>query len=135
MYVYIHIYVYIYTCLLSLWAALQDQQEGLPRAPVISLLLHWVSEHVRFCPCTLRVGSLLPTPSCSPMCKPYSLQSCLSWGFSDGSVVKNLPAMQNMCIQSLSQEDSLEKEMVTHSNILAWRIPWTQEPGRLQSMG
>ena len=43
--------------------------------------------------------------------------------------------MQERQVQSLGWEDSLEKEMATHSNILAWRIPWTEEPGRLQSMG
>ena len=50
-------------------------------------------------------------------------------------VVKNLLAMQETCIQSLSQEDPLEKGMATYSSVLAWRIPWTEEPGRLQSMG
>ena len=49
--------------------------------------------------------------------------------------LKNLPAMQETWIRSLVQGDSLEKEMATHSNILAWEIPWTEEPGRLQSMG
>ena len=49
--------------------------------------------------------------------------------------VKNLPAVQQMWVQFLGQEDPLEKEMATHSSILAWRIPWTEEPGRLQSMG
>jgi len=49
--------------------------------------------------------------------------------------VKNLPAMQETQIQSLGQEDPLEKDIATHSSILAWRIPWTKEPGRLQSMG
>ena len=50
--------------------------------------------------------------------------------------VKNLPAMtQEIQVQSLGQEDPLEKGMATHSSILAWRIPWTEEPGRLQSMG
>ena len=49
--------------------------------------------------------------------------------------VKNLPAMQETCVQFLGQEDPLEKEMTTHSSILAWRIPWTEEPGGLQSMG
>ena len=49
-------------------------------------------------------------------------------------VVKNLPAMQKTQIQSLSQEVSLENGMATHSSILAWRIPWTEEPGVLQSM-
>ena len=49
--------------------------------------------------------------------------------------VKCLPTMQETRVQSLGQEDALEKEMATHSSILAWKIPWTEEPGRLQSMG
>ena len=49
--------------------------------------------------------------------------------------VKNLLAMQETWVQSLGREDPLEKEMTTHSSILAWKIPWTEEPGRLQSMG
>ena len=48
-------------------------------------------------------------------------------------MVKNLPAIQETQVQSLGQEDPLEKKMGTHSSILAWRIPWTEEPGRLQS--
>ena len=50
-------------------------------------------------------------------------------------MVKNLPAMQKTWVQSLGQEDPLEKGMATHSSILAWRILWTQDPGGLQSMG
>ena len=50
-------------------------------------------------------------------------------------MVKNLPAMQETQVRSLGQEDSLEKGMATHSSILAWRIPWTEEPGELHSMG
>ena len=50
-------------------------------------------------------------------------------------MVKNLPAMQEIWVQSLGQEDPLKKEMAIHSSILAWRIPWTGEPGGLQSMG
>ena len=50
-------------------------------------------------------------------------------------MVKSLPAVWDTQIQSLSWEDPLEKEMATHFSILAWRIPWTEEPGRLQSMG
>ena len=56
---------------------------------------------------------------------PYSLVA---------KMVKNLPAMQDTWVRSLGQEDPLEKEMATHSSILAWRIPWTEEPCRLQSM-
>ena len=50
-------------------------------------------------------------------------------------MVKNLPAMQDTWVQSLDWEDPLEKGMATHPSILAWEIPWTEEPGRLQSMG
>ena len=50
-------------------------------------------------------------------------------------MVKNLPAMQETRGRSLGQEDLLEKKMATHSKILAWEIPWTEEPGGLQSMG
>ena len=50
-------------------------------------------------------------------------------------MVKNLPAVQETMVLSLGQEDPLEKEMATHSSVLAWRIPWTAEPGELPSMG
>ena len=50
-------------------------------------------------------------------------------------MVKRLPAMRDTWVQSLGREDPLEKEMVTHSSTLAWKIPWTEEPGRLPSMG
>ena len=50
-------------------------------------------------------------------------------------MVKNLPAVQEIWVQSLGQEDPLEKGMATHSSILAWRVPWTEEPSGLQSMG
>ena len=55
--------------------------------------------------------------------------------FPGGSVIKSLPVRQEAQIQSLSREDTLEKEMATHSSILAWRIPWTEEHGGLQSLG
>ena len=48
--------------------------------------------------------------------------------------IKNLPAMQEMQVRSLGQKDPLEKGMATHSSVLAWRFPWTEEPGGLQSM-
>ena len=50
-------------------------------------------------------------------------------------MVKNLPAMQETWVQSLGQEYPSEEGMATHSSTLSWRIPWTEEPGRLQSMG
>ena len=55
--------------------------------------------------------------------------------FPGGSVVKNSPAVQEIWVQSLDQEDPLEEEMTTHSRILAWTISWTEEAGRLQSIG
>jgi len=56
-------------------------------------------------------------------------------GFPAGSAVKNLHVIQETCVQSPGKEDPLEKEMATHSSILAWEIPWAEEPGRLQSTG
>ena len=50
-------------------------------------------------------------------------------------MVKNLPTMQGTCVGSLGQEDPLEKGMATHPSILAWEVPWTEEPGGLQSTG
>ena len=55
--------------------------------------------------------------------------------FSGAQMVKNLPVMRETWAQSLGREDPLEKGMATHSSILAWRIPWTEEPEELQSMG
>ena len=50
-------------------------------------------------------------------------------------MVKRLPAMRETWVRSLGGEDPLEKEMATHSSVLAWKMPWTEEPGRLQSVG
>ena len=55
-------------------------------------------------------------------------------GFPGGSAIKNLPAMQEPWVRSLSREDPLEEGIATHSSTLAWKIPWMEEPGRLQSM-
>ena len=60
--------------------------------------------------------------------------SYASRGFPGDSVVKDLPAVQEMPVRSLGREDPLEKEMATHSSTLVWRIPWTEEPGGLQFM-
>ena len=59
----------------------------------------------------------------------------MTWGFLMAQKVKNLPPKQETQVQSLGQEDPLEKEMAAHSRILAWEISWSEEPGRLQSMG
>ena len=66
------------------------------------------------------------------MLEPLKLVIGASWWL---RWLKNLPAMRETQVQSLGQEDPLEKEMATHSSILAWRTPWTEEPGGLQSMG
>ena len=66
--------------------------------------------------------------------KPYS-DIQYKWASLVAQMVKCLPAMRETWVQSLDQEDPLEKEMETHSNTLAWKIPWTEEPGRLQSTG
>ena len=58
-----------------------------------------------------------------------------SLGAQTAQLVKNPPAMQETWVRSLGRENPLKKEMATHSSILAWRIPWTEEPGGLQSMG
>ena len=65
----------------------------------------------------------------------YLLNSEKYLGFPGGSMVKNPPTMQEMQVRSLGGEDPLKKEMATHTSILAWEIPWTEEPGGLQSMG
>ena len=63
----------------------------------------------------------------------YLLQD--SWASLVAQMVKNLPAMQEAWVRSLDWEDPQEEGMATHSSILTWRIPWTEEPGGLQSMG
>ena len=68
-----------------------------------------------------------------PLSVYYSLH--YNRGFPGISVVKNPPAKQEMPVRSLGQEDPLEKEKATHSSVLAWRIPWTEEPGGLQVHG
>ena len=66
---------------------------------------------------------------------PWFLIYDIAWASLVAQTLKNLPAMQGTQPQSLGWEDPLKQEMVTHSSIIAWRIPWTKEPSRLQSMG
>ena len=81
-------------------------------------------------PASSKPNSFLP-PSHRKLCKPV-----LSiFTIPGGSLVNNLPAMQEGQVQSLGREDPLEEELAIHSRILAWKIPWTEEPGRLQCMG
>ena len=67
----------------------------------------------------------------------YSYDQCKYhiFGLPDGSVLKNPPVNAGDLVGSVSLEDPLEKEMATHSGILAWKVPWTEEPGKLQFMG
>ena len=67
--------------------------------------------------------------------QPPQCNRITPWASPVAQMVKNLPAMQETQVRSLGQEDPLEKEMATHFNIFAWRIPGTEEPGGLQSMG
>jgi len=62
------------------------------------------------------------------------LPNTVTWASLVAQVVKNLPAMQETWVQALGWKDPLEKGMATHSSILAWRIPWTEDPGGLQSI-
>ena len=73
---------------------------------------------------------LLNTLTKSLNCVATTIQAYLV-----AQMAKNLPAMRETQVQSLSQKDALEKEMANHSSVLAWKIPWTEEPGGLQSMG
>ena len=68
-------------------------------------------------------------------CFFFFFSICMTGTSLVAQTVKCLPAMQETQVQSLGQEDPLEKAMATHSSTLAWKIPWTEEPGRLQSMG
>ena len=74
-----------------------------------------------------------------PLSSPYmytpGANSLVAQSVKKQNKTKHLPAVQETWVQSLGQEDPLEKEMPTHSSIHAWKIPWTEEPGRLQSMG
>ena len=66
----------------------------------------------------------------------YTVQGLTDyWASLAAQTVQRLPAVQETRVQSLGWEDALEKEMATHSSTLAWKIPWTEEPGRLQSKG
>ena len=85
-----------------------------------------------YCVPTLPLGFSTYSPSTSHS-KGYYLLGCVSVVVAQ--TVKRLPAMQKTQVRSLGREDPLEKEMATHSRIFAWKIPWTGEPGGLQSRG
>ena len=89
-----------------------------------------------------KVRAGLPV-TCCPLVGSISIAASITWfvlteGFYQGSSSKNLSAMQEMQetqVRSLGREDALEGEMATHSSTLAWKIPWAEEPGGLQSTG
>ena len=76
---------------------------------------------------------VVQSPSCAQLSVTPWTTACQAYLVAQR--LKRLPGMRETQVQSLGQEDPLEKEMATHSSILAWRIPWTEEPGGLQSMG
>ena len=84
---------------------------------------------------------LNPSPALAAIALWEALASCTGRDFTAATaslvaqLVKNPPAMHETQVPSLDREDPLEKGMTTHSRSLAWRIPWTEEPGRLQSLG
>ena len=75
------------------------------------------------------------SPIICPLPLSPSLPLVIHMSYTPTQRVKNLPAVHEAQVQSLAQEDLLKKAMATHSTILAWKIPWTEEPGRLQFMG
>ena len=85
-----------------------------------------------YSPCGHRVSHMTERLSLVSLCA--SLYPVLRTSLV-AQTVKRLPIMRETWVQSLGQEDLLEKEMTTHSSILAWKIPWAEKPGRLQSMG
>ena len=74
-------------------------------------------------------------PLCTPTLEPSSPYFYTTWASLVAQRLKRLPAMQETWVRSLGQEESLEKEMAPYSSILAWRIPWMEEPSGLQSIG
>ena len=88
-----------------------------------------------------KAGVTTQISSCSGQFSELAMSTTMSWVrfFGGASLVaqrvKRLPAMQETWVRSPGQEDPLKKEMATHSSTLAWKIPWTEKPGRLQSMG
>ena len=77
----------------------------------------------------------MPGLASGEACLPGLQRASLSLTSLVAQMVKRLPAMQETWVRFLGQEDPLEKEMAIHSSTLAWKIPWTEEPDRLQSMG
>ena len=102
------------------------EKEMATHSSILAWKTPWTEEPGRLQPLgSLRVGHNLVTEQQPPH----------YWGFPGGSMVKNVPLMQETQVRSLGQEHPLEKEMTIHSSILAWGILWTEEPGGLQYIG
>ena len=71
----------------------------------------------------------------NPKCLLFEIQTIIEMSYPGGSAIENLTTMQETGVRSLGGEDALAEEMATHSSVLAWEVPWTEEPGGLQSMG
>ena len=92
------------------------------------------------CACVVFCCTLLQDPECCTVGSLMYMVVCIRSSLASpaGSAARNPPARQEpqeIGVQSLAQEDSLEEDMATHSSILTWKTPWTEKPGRLQSMG
>ena len=96
-----------------------------------ALTFHIPQEHLIY---SLKISTLV-SASLSIITVIFSLHDFSIHGLLVAQMVKNLPKIQENCVRSLGQEDPLKKEMATHSSVIAWRIAWTEEPGRLQSKG
>ena len=122
---------------------MEDEISLIHQKQVLVSAHHWVSSAGRGAPSFLR-GQTQETPK-DPLTRPQSFLQphCCAFNCAEraaptplvAQMVRNLPALQETQVRSLGREDALEKEMAAHSSILAWRIPWTEEPGGLQSMG
>ena len=109
--------------------------EPVPPKVEMQSLHHWIIGEVCMTNLVHCAGkALIPKSGKDSVDRPFDVLRIFVWSLV-AQMVKNLPAMQETQVQFLCREDPLEKGMATHSNILAWRIPWTEEPSRLQSMG
>ena len=116
------------------WPRSQDPPNQLRPLGLKTSRCGWVV----MCPFVFRIQDCaqhVTCPSVAGCLRSISRRLGLKWASLVAQMVKNPRAKQEIQIWSLGQEDSLEKEMAPHSSILAWRIPWTEKPGRLQPMG
>ena len=109
--------------------------DTMPPSPVGSLTLLLPSAQPHSCPRAFARRLPSPFSSHGSLSLHLGTYSNIPWASLVAQMENNLPAMQKAQVRSLGREEPLENGMPTHSSILAWRIPWTEEPGELQSMG